>query len=118
MDLIGLAIVCAVATENIEKGTSFNGVTSVSPPLPGPGRRTHLLSDPFPPHSPGGGRESSFLLDEKVRENEKSFLLFRRKGRGGIRNQNNFFWRLYITEQVMMIKVVPFCFRLSKKKIK
>ena len=64
MDLIGLAIVRAVATENVEKGTSFNGVTSVSPPLTGPGRRTHLLSDPFPPHSP-----------EKVRENERVFVV-------------------------------------------
>lgn len=56
MDLIGLAIIFAIATKHVEKAASFNGVTSVSPPLPGPVTRltqTHLLlllSDPFPPH--------------------------------------------------------------------
>lgn len=76
MDLIGLAIIFAIATKHVEKATSFNGVTSVSPPLPGaPVTRrltqTHLLlSDPFPPHftpESAGKRKGLFCKEEEER---------------------------------------------------
>lgn len=53
VNLVGLTVIFAVTTEDIDKSATSNGVAGVTPPLPWPSsvalRRLHL--NLFPPHS-------------------------------------------------------------------